>query len=177
MSILNALFSPVVWLINPWYLIHKIKVKLNYGKTDVPQSKANKIMEYPEYYLGKRYAQIMKTMWFTIFYSYLIPIASIISLLGIVLYYFIDKYNLLRRSSLKQTMSNVISNRMMKVLDFSLLFLISGFILFDLQIRNYVSIQSIVMFVIAVAYLVTPLDSVIGCMLKEKFHLNRLTYD
>ena len=91
----------------------------------------------------------MKTMWFTIFYAYLIPVASIISLLGVIFYYFVDKYNLLRRCSLKQTMSNVISNRMMKLLDFTLLFLIVGDIIFDLQIRNYVSISSLVMFIVA----------------------------
>lgn len=56
MSVLNALFSPLIWLINPWYLIHRVKVHLNRGRVDISQEEANKIMEYPEYNLGKRYA-------------------------------------------------------------------------------------------------------------------------
>lgn len=119
----------------------------------------------------------MKTMWFTIFYAYLIPVASVISLLGIILYYFVDKYNLLRKCSLKQTMSSTISNRMMKLLDFTLLFLIVGDILFDVQIRNYVSMSSIIMFIVALVYLVLPLDRILDCVLEEKFHLDRLCYD
>ena len=119
----------------------------------------------------------MKTMWFTIFYASLIPIASIVSLFGILLYYFVDKYNLLRKCSLKQSISNVISNRMMKLLDFTLLFLILGEILFDLQIRNYFSISSVALLAVAVVYLVLPLDTLLDCMMSEKFHLDRLTYD
>ena len=103
----------------------------------------------------------MKTMWFTIFYSYLIPVASIVSLVGILFYYFIDKHNLLRKCSLKQTMSSTISNRMMKLLDFTLLFLIVGDILFDIQLRNHVAVSSIVMFVVALIYLVLPLDIIL----------------
>lgn len=177
MSILNALFAPLVWLINPWYLIQKLKIKLNFGRTDITQEHANEIMQYPEYNIGKRYAEVMKTMWFTIFYAYLIPVASLISLAGIILYYFVDKYNLLRKCSLKQTMSSTISNRMMKLLDFTLLFLIVGDILFDLQIRNYVSLSSIIMFVVALIYLVLPLDTILDYVLEEKFHLDRLSYD
>lgn len=66
---------------------------------------------------------------------------------------------------------------MMKLLDFTLLFLIVGDILFDLQIRNYVSLSSIVMFVVALIYLILPLDSILDYALEEKFHLDRLSYD
>ncbi len=30
-------------------------------------------MEFPDYTMGKRYADVMKTMWFTFFYSPAIP--------------------------------------------------------------------------------------------------------
>jgi hypothetical protein len=33
-------------------------------------------MENPDYLSGKRYADIMKTMWFTFFYSLAIPIGQ-----------------------------------------------------------------------------------------------------
>ena len=57
-------------------------------------------MEDSEYDIGKRYAEIIETMWFTYLYASLIPIGACISIVGLTLYYCIDKYNLLRRSTL-----------------------------------------------------------------------------
>ena len=57
-------------------------------------------MEDSEYDIGKRYAEIIETMWFTYLYASIIPIGACISIVGLTLYYWIDKYNLLRRSTL-----------------------------------------------------------------------------
>lgn len=54
--------------------------------------------DYP-YDIGKRYAEIIETLWFTYLYSTLIPIGAFISILGLGLYYWVDKYNLLRVNS------------------------------------------------------------------------------
>lgn len=62
-------------------------------------------MEDPPYEIGKRYAEILETMWFTFFYATLIPFGAFLSLFGIVLYYIIDKYNLLSRSSIHGNIS------------------------------------------------------------------------
>jgi hypothetical protein len=51
--------------------------------------------------MGKRYAEVMKTMWFTFLYIYLLPTGAIFSFAGIICYYFVDKYVLLRKSSVK----------------------------------------------------------------------------
>jgi hypothetical protein len=53
--------------------------------------------DYP-YDMGKRYAEIIETMWFTFLYVTLIPIGAFLSLVGLWIYYWVDKYNLLRRS-------------------------------------------------------------------------------
>jgi hypothetical protein len=50
--------------------------------------------------MGKRYAEIIESMWFTFLYATIVPIGAFISLAGIAIYYWVDKYNLLRRSSL-----------------------------------------------------------------------------
>ena len=59
-------------------------------------------MEYPGYSMGKRYADVMKTMWFTFFYSPVIPQGTVWSIVGIILYYYSDKYNLLYRRTVKE---------------------------------------------------------------------------
>jgi hypothetical protein len=44
MFFMNALFVPFIWLINPWQIAVLIKRKLNYGRRDLTQKEANKIM-------------------------------------------------------------------------------------------------------------------------------------
>ena len=51
-------------------------------------------MEDVEYNMAKRYAEIMKTMWFTFFYAPAIPIGILWSAVGILLYYWVDKVHL-----------------------------------------------------------------------------------
>ena len=55
--------------------------------------------------MGKRYAEIIETMWFTFLYATLIPIGAFISTCGLIIYYWVDKYNLLRRSCIKRDLS------------------------------------------------------------------------
>jgi hypothetical protein len=62
-------------------------------------------MEHPDYLSAKRYSDIMKTMWFTFLFGTAIPIGFICSLIGLILYYFVDKYNILRRRTVKESIS------------------------------------------------------------------------
>ena len=48
-------------------------------------------MEEVPYNMAKRYAEIMKTMWFTFFYAPAIPIGIVWSAVGILFYYWVDK--------------------------------------------------------------------------------------
>jgi hypothetical protein len=63
-------------------------------------------MERPDYTNGKRYADILKTMWFTSFYCVVIPLATFWSILGLCIYYWADKYNLLKRRTIKESISD-----------------------------------------------------------------------
>lgn len=56
MFFLNALFVPLFWLINPFQLYKLLQRKLGYGKRELTQREANKLMEDSEYEIGKRYA-------------------------------------------------------------------------------------------------------------------------
>jgi hypothetical protein len=75
------------------------------GKSWVTQKEANFLMENPDYLQGKRYADIMKTMWFTFLFASCIPLGNVFSLINLILYYYIDKYNLLRRRTIKESLS------------------------------------------------------------------------
>jgi|APCry1669188879_1035177.scaffolds.fasta_scaffold279273_1 hypothetical protein len=59
----------------------------------------------------------MKTMWFTFLYSGVIPLGPIASLLGLICYYYIDKYNILYRRTVKESISILLSNEMIEMLE------------------------------------------------------------
>jgi hypothetical protein len=80
-------------------------------------------MEQPNYTMGKRYADIMKTMWFTFFYSSVIPTATIWSMVGLVIYYWADKYNLIFRRTIKESISMDLTLQMIESLELTILFL------------------------------------------------------
>jgi hypothetical protein len=62
-------------------------------------------MEEPDYLSAKRYSDVMKTMWFTFLYSTAIPLGTLFSAIGIVIYYNVDYYNILRRRTVKESIN------------------------------------------------------------------------
>lgn len=66
-------------------------------------------MEDFSYVQGKRYADIMKTMWFTFLYAPCIPLGNFFSIISLLAYYYIDKYNLLRHSTAMENLSRQVS--------------------------------------------------------------------
>ncbi len=83
-------------------------------------------MEDFQYDMGKRYAEILETVWFTFLYVSLIPMGSFLTFVGVGLYYWVDKYNLLRRSSVHENISGKLSLIAMKLLDAVLVFMPLG---------------------------------------------------
>lgn len=85
--------------------------------------------------MGKRFAEIVEIMWFTYLYSTLIPIGAVISCFGLICYYWVDKYNLLRRSSVEGNISGQLILVSVNLLDFTLVLRPAGSLIFDSQIR------------------------------------------
>jgi hypothetical protein len=169
MFIFNAYFTPLVWLINPYNMVAWIKRKLYYGNHYYTQQEANHLMELPEYSMGKRYAEIIKTVWFTFLYIELIPFGAIYSFSGLILYYLVDKYILLYRCSIKDSVSSKLSRTMVTVLDFTLVLKPAGELIFDSHLRHELSISSLVMLCIGVVYVLLPINTILEWALHEKF--------
>ena len=105
MFFFTALLVPLIWAINPWYL-WKLFKRWRYKNTPfITQEEANSLMEDSEYVMGKRYGEILESLWFNFLYMNLIPLGSVISFFGLCLFYWIDKYNLLRKSSILEYVS------------------------------------------------------------------------
>jgi hypothetical protein len=116
MFFLNAFFIPIIWVIHPWQLVQLLKRKLNYGRKDITQKEANDLMEDSKYSVGKKYAETTESVWFTYFYSSVIPGGTILMLIGFSVFYWIDKVVVLRRSSINPNVNAQLSINSMKLI-------------------------------------------------------------
>ena len=118
-------------------------------------------MEHPDYLMAKRYSDIMKTMWFTFFYGTAIPIGIICSWTGLVLYYWTDKYNLLRRRTVKESISEELSMAMINYLEYIILFSSFGEMTFEINFFGGITVWNVVLLIVAIVYLfILPVDKI-----------------
>jgi len=61
-------------------------------------------------------------MWFTFFFGTAIPLGIFCSFFGLMLYYLVDKYNLIRRRTVKESISKELSLEMISLLDLIVVF-------------------------------------------------------
>ena len=117
-------------------------------------------------------------MWFTFLYSELIPLGSFLILIGLSLYYWVDKYNFLRRSALKEGVSGKITILSLKSLDATLFLAPIGRVLFNFIIhKKEVDYLGIVMALFGLIYLLIPITDLIWFFNEEKFMIEDKTYD
>lgn len=176
MFIFNAYLSPIVFMFNPYNFFSWIKRKIYYGNQYYTQQQANKLMEMPEYSMGKRYAEIIKTIWFTFLYVELLPFGVVYSLTGIILYYFTDKFTLTYNACVKSSVSSELSRTMVTVLDFTLVLKPVGELIFDYQLRHTFSINSLIMLCIGVVYMLLPLNMILEWVNHENFEPESKTF-
>lgn len=72
--------------------------------------------------MGKRYSDIMKTMWFTFFFCSVLPASGLISTIGMIAFYWADKYNLLRIRTVKENINMKLSLEMIELLEMTIIF-------------------------------------------------------
>lgn len=136
----TSFITPLIWVLNPWNIVLACRRRLARNNRHLSQEEANRVMEPMSYQMGKRFAEIMKIIWLVSFYQSLIPLGPPVAALGLILYYWIDKYNLLRRSSVKEAVSGALTLKIMTLLDFSLVLKCGGELMFDVFIRYQYSL-------------------------------------
>ena len=100
--VLVAILPPIIEIVNPLYLLNKLKILWleccsDEEQSDLAQIDANKLFEGIAISLVDKYAELISLLFFTAFYISFIPIASVITIIGLILFYFVNKYLLLFR--------------------------------------------------------------------------------
>jgi len=117
-------------------------------------------MEQVNYLAAKRYADTMKTMWFTFLFGTAIPVGCILSCIGLIIYYFIDKYNILRRRTVKENISKDLSMEMMTMLAMIVVFSPVGEMTMSFAFYGTFSFFDIILLTIALLYVLMPVDAI-----------------
>ena len=95
--LVNAIVTPGMWTLNVGYFIKKIKIYFITRKgdenIDISQKELNELYEYPKMNVSAKYSYIAKTILMSFFYIPIFPLGIIISLLGFILGYWLEKYN------------------------------------------------------------------------------------
>lgn len=90
------------------------------NKSYLTQKQANQLMEFVEYNLGDSYSDAMQTLWLTVLFALVLPAATIFGALSLLGYYFINKYNLLSKRSVNETLCKTLSDHMVELTEYSL---------------------------------------------------------
>ncbi|CAD8069040.1 unnamed protein product [Paramecium sonneborni] len=161
--VLNAIFPPFIWCVDPWSFCKNIWRKYIMSKGDralLTQQEANKLMEEPDYLSAKRYSDVMKTMWFTFMYGTAIPLGTLFSAFGILIYYFVDYYNILRRRTVKESISIQLSTEMIEMLEYIIAWCAFGEMTMTYTFFKEVSKIDILLIVMAILYQQLPMEDI-----------------
>ncbi|CAD8212820.1 unnamed protein product [Paramecium pentaurelia] len=115
----NAILIPLSLYFNPLYLFKKIRQFRIERNKDLDQYQANKLFEGPQVQFYDQYSYLCKTTWLTFFFAPLIPISILFGQVGLVSYYWIEKYLLLRRNSKPPFQSSHLDTEMLYLIDLS----------------------------------------------------------
>lgn len=102
----------------------------------------------------------MKTMWFTFFYGDIIPVGILFSIMGLTLYYFVDKYNVLRRRTIKESLSKHLSIEMIEMLELIIVFTGIGNTVVSSILFAEVKWQDFIIIIIGVVYNILPMEDI-----------------
>ncbi len=98
--IVNAIVSPTMWLFNPGFFLKKWKIwnieskKNSNMRHNMTQRELNELYEYIDIELAYKYSYIFKTLLMTFFYLPIFPLGIVFSLCGLILAFFLEKFNM-----------------------------------------------------------------------------------
>ena len=100
--LVNSIIIPIFWRFSfdfitktfrIWLIERKIEPDDKDGNQKKTQKELNKLYELPSMKLSEKYSYIFKTLLISFFYVHIFPLGLAISIIGLILGYFIEKYN------------------------------------------------------------------------------------
>lgn len=161
----NAFLNPLLYTLNIAYWLKVYKRKQNVKLADkcpLTQGQANELWENPTFPIQSCSATLINTMWFTAFYSPAIPLGIVLSLLSVFYSYWVLKWVMLRKTTIKDELGNDLTEDMTDMLEFSLVIFAIGNFVFNYiyNTSNWYCVQVILTLIAAFGYFVLPTERV-----------------
>ncbi|EAS02885.2 kinase domain protein (macronuclear) [Tetrahymena thermophila SB210] len=162
--VVNAGSSFMSLLFDPMFYLKKILVwwfKRQGAQCTLTQEEANKLCEFPLHEIEIGYVDVMKTMYITIFYSSVVPVGLIISMIGFCFYYWAQKWVILKERTVDKQISMKLSIEMTEYLEFIILIYASSNLLFKYQTVGQISYLQIIGLILGFCYSILPIQLIV----------------
>ena len=99
MFLVNAFVTPIMWTMNFTYFLKKFRIYMIERKVDpdsrhnMTQRELNDLYELPSMSISYKYSYLAKTLLMTFLYIPIFPLGIVISLVGFILGYLLEKFN------------------------------------------------------------------------------------
>ncbi|CAD8055090.1 unnamed protein product [Paramecium sonneborni] len=158
----NAFIPPIIQMLDISSLVKSIK-QYYYKKYGIlTQQELNELLEFPEHKIEESYAEVLKTMNVTFFVGPLVPLGYIFSIIGLILFYWAEKYQLLRKKTVKHTPSFQLSSKMTDSLQLIPIIHILSTSAFKYFIQKNLSLISIIGLIISLIYHFIPNNKLVA---------------
>jgi len=138
----NALLPPLLTIFDLQYFWKRFKIYLvkrqesKGHRNTLTQSEANKLYEGPTLDLPKRYAMVIKFVLMATFYAPAVPFALVFTIIGLGLFYWANKYMLLRVMTTPRPINTDLTDTMVRYLEGAKAAFAVGNLLYVSTLRN-----------------------------------------
>ena len=110
--LVNSVITPLLWALNPKYLIKKIQIHLIETSPskylNMNQKKLNEIYEKIDMKIAEKYSYIAQTLLMTFLYISIFPFGVLISLGGFIFCFLFEKYNFINNYKRPEILNNTL---------------------------------------------------------------------
>ena len=179
--IVNRIISPLLWTFNAAFYLNKIiiwKLEKKKNNQNMSQKKLNELYEYMDIKLAYKYSYLAKTLLMTFFYLPLFPLGMAFSIFGLLLGFYLEKFNMGNRYKRPEMMNHIICKFYTNCFEVNFLMLALGDYIFlkNKYKTNYWTYINLFLFLL---FLVIPFGPYLKINLLEinQSKINKQTYN
>ena len=172
--------SPIFYYFNPTFIIQRLKIFIEIWrgeKSKMTQRQANELFMGPPVDMAQRYANCALLLLLTVFYSFPLPIISVLAFFGTVFQYWLEKYLLLRRHRIPEQMGSTMARTFSNSIAYIwFLYGLSLFVFTNIMSdgKNFVGL---IAFILCICFILVPVRMIIAKWTSEVFRRDEMTYE
>ncbi|CAD8059583.1 unnamed protein product [Paramecium sonneborni] len=171
----NAFIPGIVQLldagtISKWLFKYLEKRKGN--KSIKTQKQLHDLYEKPIFDISTAYAVVLKNMYVVAFYASVIPLALIITCVALVFHYWVEKYNIARRRTIKYNYSSQMSIEMIEQLELVLPIYCLTNLWWEYVFLESISVEAIIGICLGVGNAILPMHEINESMFSMKSEID-----